>query len=56
MQSGKYSNKGSVTVQSFQNRLRLRLPRQLFNGQQKFLTLGLDMQVTKEIYLFLSFN
>jgi integrase len=42
MQSGKYSTKGSVTVQSFQNRLRLRLPRQLFAGQQKFLTLGLD--------------
>jgi len=42
MQSGKYSNKGSVTVQPFQGRLRLRLPRQLFNGQQKFLTLGLD--------------
>ncbi|MBW4689325.1 MAG: DUF3596 domain-containing protein [Komarekiella atlantica HA4396-MV6] len=42
MQSGKYNTKGSVTVQSFQGRLRLRLPRQLFGGQQKFLTLGLD--------------
>ncbi|MBD2439881.1 site-specific integrase [Nostoc sp. FACHB-110] len=42
MQSGKYNTKGSVTVQSFQGRLRLRLPRQLFDGKQKFLTLGLD--------------
>ncbi|MCC5635978.1 site-specific integrase [Nostoc sp. CHAB 5844] len=42
MQSGKYNAKGSVTIQNHEGRLRLRLPRQLFNGQQKYLTLGLD--------------
>jgi lipase chaperone LimK len=41
-QSRKYSSKGSVSVDSFQNRLRLRLPRQLFDGKLKYLTLGLD--------------
>jgi hypothetical protein len=38
--SGKLS-KGSVGVETFQGRLRLRLPRQLFGGKQKYLTLGL---------------
>ncbi|MBD2203732.1 tyrosine-type recombinase/integrase [Calothrix sp. FACHB-1219] len=42
MQSGKRNSKGSVIVNSFRNRLRLQLPRQLFNGKQKYLTLGLD--------------
>jgi len=36
------SSKGSVGIESFQGRLRLRLPRQLFNGKQRYLTLGLD--------------
>uniref|UniRef100_B8HR85 Integrase family protein n=1 Tax=Cyanothece sp. (strain PCC 7425 / ATCC 29141) TaxID=395961 RepID=B8HR85_CYAP4 len=35
-------NKGSVGVESFQGRLRLRLPRELYGGKQKYLTLGLD--------------
>ncbi|MEA5614889.1 Arm DNA-binding domain-containing protein [Nodularia spumigena] len=35
------ASKGSVSVESFQNRLRLRLPRQLFGGKQKYLTLGM---------------
>lgn len=35
------SPKGSVSVESFQGRLRLRLPRQLFGGKQKYLSLGL---------------
>ncbi|BAY32178.1 phage integrase family protein [Nostoc carneum NIES-2107] len=42
MQSGKRNTKGSVVVESFRKRLRLSLPRQLFNGKQKYLTLGLD--------------
>jgi integrase len=33
--------KGSVSIETFQGRLRLRLPRQLFDGKQKYLTLGL---------------
>jgi Arm DNA-binding domain len=33
--------KGSVGVESFRGRLRLRLPRQLFEGRQKYLALGL---------------
>jgi integrase len=33
--------KGSVSIEAFQGRLRLRLPRQLFDGKQKYLTLGL---------------
>jgi integrase len=46
--SGK-SPKGSVGVESFQGRLRLRIPRQLFNGKQKYLTLGLpDTQVNRK--------
>lgn len=36
------SSKGSVGVESFQGRLRLRLPRQLYDGKQKYLTIGLD--------------
>lgn len=36
------SSKGSVTVESFRGRLRLRLPRQLFGGEQKRFSLGLD--------------
>lgn len=35
------SSKGSVGIENFQGRLRLRLPRQLFEGKQKYLTLGL---------------
>jgi integrase len=35
------SFKGSVGIEVFQGRLRLRLPRQLFEGRQKYLTLGL---------------
>lgn len=34
--------KGSVGIESFQGRLRLRLPRQVYGGKQKYLTLGLD--------------
>jgi integrase len=33
--------KGSVGLESFQGRLRLRLPRQIYSGKQKYLTLGL---------------
>jgi hypothetical protein len=40
--TGKYNSKGSVSVDSFQGRLRLRLPRQAFGGKRKYLTLGLD--------------
>ncbi len=36
------STKGSVGIESFQGRLRLRLPRELYEGKQKYLTLGLD--------------
>lgn len=35
------SSKGSVGVEVFQGRLRLHLPRHLFEGRQKYLTLGL---------------
>jgi integrase len=35
------ASKGSVGVESFQERLRLRLPRHLYNGKQKYLTLGM---------------
>lgn len=35
-------NKGTISVEVFQERLRLRLPRQLFEGKQKYLTLGLS--------------
>ena len=34
-------SKGTVSVQSFRGRLRLRLPRHVFGGEQKYLTLGL---------------
>ena len=33
--------KGSIGLESFQGRLRLRLPRQMYSGKQKYLTLGL---------------
>ncbi len=36
------ASKGSVGIESFQGRLRLRLPRQVYSGKQKYLTLGLD--------------
>jgi integrase len=35
------SPKGTVGIESFQGRIRLRLPRQLFDGKQKYLSLGL---------------
>lgn len=34
-------SKGSVGIETFQNRLRLRLPRHVFSGKQKYLSLGL---------------
>lgn len=34
-------SKGSVGIESFQGRLRLRLPRQIYEGKQKYLTLNL---------------
>ena len=37
----KRSPKGSVTVESFRGRLRLRLPRQIFGGAKKYLSLYL---------------
>ncbi len=40
--------KGSVSVESFRDRLRLRLPRQLLEGKQKYLSLGLpDTQINR---------
>lgn len=36
------SSKGSVVLNSLRGRLRLRLPRNLFNGKQTYLSLGLD--------------
>lgn len=39
------SPKGSVGIENFQGRLRLRLPRQLYGGMQKYLTLGLSDNV-----------
>lgn len=42
MQSASKRSKGSVGIETFQSRLRLRLPRQLYDGNQKYLTLGLD--------------
>lgn len=36
------ASKGSVGIESFQGRLRLRLPRQVYGGKQKYLSLGLD--------------
>ena len=35
------ASKGSVGVESTQNRLRIRLPRQIYGGKQKYLSLGL---------------
>ncbi|MDX2232283.1 MAG: tyrosine-type recombinase/integrase [Leptolyngbyaceae cyanobacterium bins.349] len=44
------NSKGSVGVESFQGRLRLRLPRELFNGKQKYLSLGLpDTDINRRI-------
>ena len=40
MDKSQKASKGSVGVESFQGRLRLRLPRQLYGGTQKYLTLG----------------
>lgn len=34
------ASKGSVGIESFQGRLRLRLPRQLYGGKQRYLSLG----------------
>lgn len=43
-------SKGSVGVEANNNRLRLRLPRQVYGGQQKFLYLGLaDSQENRRI-------
>ncbi|MFB2919323.1 MULTISPECIES: tyrosine-type recombinase/integrase [Aerosakkonema] len=42
MNSQNKISKGSVGIESFQGRLRLRLPRQVYGGKQKYLTLGLD--------------
>ncbi|MEP0758690.1 DUF3596 domain-containing protein [Trichocoleus sp. DQ-A2] len=42
MNTTQKASKGSVGIESFQERLRLRLPRQLFGGKQKYLTLGLS--------------
>jgi len=42
MESVSKLSKGSVGIETFQGRLRLRLPRQLYSGKQKYLTLGLD--------------
>lgn len=36
------ASKGSVGIESFQGRLRLRLPRELYGGKQKYLTLGMS--------------
>ena len=38
--SGRASD-GSVVVQSFRGRLRLRMPRNLYGGEQKYLSLGM---------------
>jgi integrase len=38
-------SKGLVAVEAFRDRLRLRLPRQLFGGKQKYLSLGLPDSV-----------
>ncbi len=40
MSAQQKASKGSVGIESFQGRLRLRLPRQLYGGKQKYLTLG----------------
>ncbi|WP_204137405.1 tyrosine-type recombinase/integrase [Halomicronema sp. CCY15110] len=41
MQSTSRKAKGTVGIEAYQGRLRLRLPRQLFDGKQKYLSLGL---------------
>jgi len=38
----KRNPKGSVTVESVRGRLRLRLPRHVFNGEKKYLSLYLE--------------
>ncbi|MFM2432391.1 MAG: hypothetical protein RLZZ511_3605 [Cyanobacteriota bacterium] len=45
LKSGEKQAKGLVAVESFRDRLRLRLPRQLFGGKQKYLSLGLPDSV-----------
>ncbi len=41
---------GTVTVESYRQRLRLRLPRQVFEGKQKYLALGLaDTKINRKI-------
>lgn len=42
MDSNRRLSKGSVGIEVFQQRLRLRLPRQLYAGKQKYLSLGLS--------------
>ncbi|MBW4465679.1 MAG: DUF3596 domain-containing protein [Pegethrix bostrychoides GSE-TBD4-15B] len=41
MSAQRKASKGSVGIEVFQGRLRLRLPRQLYEGKQKYLTLGI---------------
>lgn len=41
MIQGIKSSKGTVSIETFQGRLRLRLPRSLYEGKQKYITLGL---------------
>lgn len=41
MTQGIKSSKGTVTIESYQGRLRLRLPRSLYNGDQRRIVLGL---------------
>ena len=41
---------GTVSVKSFRERLRLRLPRQVFEGKQKYSALGLvDTKINRKI-------
>lgn len=42
MKRQKKKPKGSVTIENFRGRLRLRLPRQVFGGEQRYLSLGLS--------------
>lgn len=42
MNKPRKASKGTVGVESLQGRLRLRLPRQLYEGKQKYLSLGLE--------------
>lgn len=41
MTQGLKSSKGTVSIEADQGRLRLRLPRSLYNSKQKYITLGL---------------